>query len=384
MKKKIQIYAPLTKEGGREIETGFIASILSEKYSVKITSLGNFYKNSSIHNIINKNIVISSVNKKVYEKTRHYKLIIDVFSFLKKNTNPNHFRGSNSTLKIIFKIENKKIKILEEEIKKTNLVFICAQLSTNYVKQIIRIAKENNIPTIFRTTGTIKINKKNFSWCKDVSIFVHHSQKNTNILNKEITHNYIIIDQCAIEENKILNTVKPSKSIKTFCVLSRLSSEKQIDKVILAFKAIAEELDFLLIFGSGPEEKFLKKIAKNNKRIIFKGSIPNSNIHTVFNQIDCFIISSSEEAGPITGIEAMAAGKIIISTRVGAMEERFGGLCFFYNGSVEDLKQKMLEVKNTNSQDLEIINKKMKDLYIKNYSLDKITKKYLNVISEFI
>jgi hypothetical protein len=32
MKNKIQIYAPLSKNGGMEIETGFIASVLEKKF----------------------------------------------------------------------------------------------------------------------------------------------------------------------------------------------------------------------------------------------------------------------------------------------------------------------------------------------------------------
>ena len=43
MKNRIQIYAPLSKHGGREVETGFIASILEKKYELVITSLADYY-----------------------------------------------------------------------------------------------------------------------------------------------------------------------------------------------------------------------------------------------------------------------------------------------------------------------------------------------------
>jgi len=62
--------------------------------------------------------------------------------------------------------------------------------------------------------------------------------------------------------------------------------------------------------------KNLRSLAKNNPNIVFKGQLGNSKTHQAFRDNDCLIISSSEEAGPLTGIESMAAGKIMISTRV--------------------------------------------------------------------
>jgi hypothetical protein len=83
MKNKIQIYAPLSKHGGREIETGFIASVLEKKYEVVITSLGNYYEDSDLK-YIEKTIVFNSLNKKIYEKNLLVKITADLISFFKK------------------------------------------------------------------------------------------------------------------------------------------------------------------------------------------------------------------------------------------------------------------------------------------------------------
>lgn len=382
MKNKIQIYAPLSKYGGREIETAFIASVLEKKYEVVLTSLGNYYEDSDLK-YIEKTISFNSLNKKIYEKNLLVKTTIDLISFLKKKNMPNHFRISNGLIKRIYNIEKKKLKILQDEIKVSNLIFICAQLSTNYIQKIIQMSKENNIPVILRTTGTIK-QKKNMDWCLDVKKIIHHSEANAKILENRISTNYEIIDQCSLSERKLLSSRKTSKKINNFLVVSRLTEEKQIDRVIMAFNQVSDEKDLLIICGEGPLDDYLRDLAKMNNRIIFKGFINNSKIDTVFKEADCFIISSREEAGPLTAIEAMAAGKVIISTKVGAMQERFNNLCFWYDGSVSGLKQKMKMVKKMDHQAITERYYQMRNLYLNNYSVKKITNQYLKSVSNLI
>ena len=52
----------------------------------------------------------------------------------------------------------------------------------------------------------------------------------------------------------------------------------------------------------------------------FLGYVPDKA--EFYGSIDVFVVSSREEGGPITGVEAMAAGLPIITTPVGAMPER--------------------------------------------------------------
>ena len=245
------------------------------------------------------------------------------------------------------------------------------------------MSKENKIPVIFRTTGTIK-QKKNLDWCLDVKKFIHHSEANAKILENRISTNYEIIDQCSLSERKLLSNTKISKKINNFLVVSRLTEEKQIDRIIKAFNQVSDEKDLLIIYGEGPQDDYLRDLAKMNNRIIFKGFINNSKIDTVFKEADCFIISSAEEAGPLTAIEAMAAGKVIISTKVGAMQERFNHLCFWYDGSVSGLKQKMKLVKKMDPQAITERYYQMRNLYLNNYSVKKITNQYLKSVSNLI
>jgi len=386
MKKKIHIFAPLSKHGGREIETGFIASLFQYKYNVSLISLVNYYKNSDVE-IFNKIPLYSSLNKEVYHSNILIRILIFLMSIIKKKNTPLHFRLSNKLIKKIFDIEKSKIEIIESNVKKSDLIIICAQLSSNYVKEIVQIAKDNNVPTIFRTTGTIKVNDKNkdvYNWCKNVSLFLHHSESNAEKLNKYINVNYKIIDQCALYEDKLLKIIKQNEKVSTFLVLSRLSPEKQIDKVINGFNSICSKTDKLLIYGDGEEKNKLLKLASESNNIEFRGVIENKNIDSVFEESDCLIISSSEEAGPISGIESMAAGVLIISTKVGAMPERLKDYKFWYDGTQKDLERVMKQVKTINGDQLQNYSKNLRNIYKKHYSLGYLKNQYENTVGKII
>ena len=266
------------------------------------------------------------------------------------------------------------------------MVIVCAQLDSNYVKQLIEFTSKYNKPIIFRTTGTIKINPeqlKQYGWCSKVSLFLHHSEANAQNLYKYINAPYQIIDQCAIHENELLKISKKINKIYNFLVLSRLAPEKQIDTVINAFNKISEKEDRLFIYGKGEEEEKLKKIA-NQDNIEFKGVIANKELYKVFTNLDCLIISSSEEAGPLSAIESMASGVLIISTKVGAMTERLNNYDFWYDGSEEDLQRVLKNVKQLSTEEVEKRSEMLKNRYIEKYSLNKLSKEYLRIVESVI
>ena len=57
----------------------------------------------------------------------------------------------------------------------------------------------------------------------------------------------------------------------------------------------------------------------------YLGMLQPNEFISFYNKIDVLIIPSFAESGPLSGLEAMAAGRIILSTRVGAMPERLEG-----------------------------------------------------------
>lgn len=383
MKKKILIIAPTGRLGGRELETGFIASVLSKFYDVRVISTANYYCDSEV--ISFDNIDYTSLNRILFKKSFLIRALTFITSIFRKDTRYSHRSLSISSLKRMLNIETRKKRILSNEIKKNDLTFICAQVYSNYIKFIVETSKDHKIPVIFRTTGTINenIGKLNFTWINNVSLFIHHSKSNANRLDNFFKNKFILIDQCAFNEDKLLNIEISNQPISNFFTLSRLSKEKQLDVVINAFNTLNNKSDILYIFGEGPELENLRSLAKNNPNIVFNGQLVNNKTHHAFRDNDCLIISSSEEAGPLTGIEAMAAGKILISTRVGAMSERISNYKHWYDGTKEELIKEIQNIKTLQINDIINERQQLREIYKENHTIEVVSGKYLNGVSMF-
>jgi len=382
--KKILLFGPIGDFGGRELEAGFIANALNNEYNVKICSTVYCTERSQVFNFIAKEQMFS-LSKAVINKH----LLIKICAFIAymrfgfKFSVPFYFY--NTMNKKYFKLVSKTNQVIEGLVAENDVIIICAQLTSNYLKEVVKYAYLKNIPVIFRTTGTISVYNSielttGFDWLEKVTTFMHHSEVNAKKLSLLNKYNYIIIDQCAYNEEKLLRT--PSKTIKisNFLVLSRLSKEKQVDIVIKAFNNIGKPTDYLHIYGTGPELVYLKQLAANNSNIVFYGHIAHSQSHELFIKHDCLLISSSEEAGPLTGIEAMAAGLPIISTKVGAMSERLPDHIYWYDGSQEQLELKMQKIKELSISEVNSISKAIRQRYVEKYSMETIKKKYQNVV----
>jgi len=96
------------------------------------------------------------------------------------------------------------------------------------------------------------------------------------------------------------------------------------------------------------------------------------------------VIPSHEEAGPLVGIEAMAAGKLIFSTKVGAMAQRLYNTenDFWFDINKEQSFLQLIErVKNIKPEGIKVIREKNRKIYLENYSIEKISNEYLNIFN---
>lgn len=383
MKKNLLIIGPIGDKGGREIEAGFVANVLKNRYNVEILTTGFFYKNSDV-TIFKNEIPFTGIDKIIYDSSFIIRLITNIICTIKRRSIPNHFRVSSFFIKKIFNLKQNRIGVLRKKINNNNIILIFAQLESNYIKAIIEIAYKNNLKIFFRTTGNIKyFVRDRVELFKKVDCFIHHSPKNKNNFEKHYyKHNFEIIDQCSLIEKDLLSIPTKIKKITTFLVLSRLSNEKRVDRVIKGFKNVCNNEFKLIICGEGEAISNLKIIAKNNVNILFKGHVNQYMLKNLFLEADCFIVSSDFETGPITGIEAMASGVPIISTKVGAMEERLGSNCIWYNGSVKDLEKKMLKIIEYNDKQVEQISLLYRNLYLEKFTIKNISNRYINVLEK--
>lgn len=107
--------------------------------------------------------------------------------------------------------------------------------------------------------------------------------------------------------------------------LSRLGPEKGLDTLVRGFATAAAVDDRLLlrIAGTGSEGPAVAALATElgvADRVQMVGYVEDRV--SLLAGLDVFVVSSVEEGGPITGVEAMAAARPIVSTAAGAMRER--------------------------------------------------------------
>jgi glycosyltransferase involved in cell wall biosynthesis len=116
-----------------------------------------------------------------------------------------------------------------------------------------------------------------------------------------------------------LERFKPikKKKGKNIVYIGRLSREKGVDKVILALKKLPEFN--LIIVGEGPERKKLEELSQEQSNVNFVGF--RENVERYLDKADYFIMNSSFEVFSFALIEALSAGKIVLSTNVGNAPE---------------------------------------------------------------
>lgn len=383
MQKKVLILGPIGDFGGREVEANIIARALEQDNDVCVLSTGYMTSDSfALKNL--KKVKWASVSKKIVSRNP----ILFFLSFLSRIVNKGKLKNygylNNLISKKIFDLDKLYQKEIEKMLKKSNLVILCVQLTSKFFPEIVSFCDENKIPCLVRTTGTIReISQSEFSFLKKVNLFIHHSEANALNLNKQFNLPYSIIDQCALNEEQLLALQVKSNNDLRFGYLGRLSEEKGVLPIADFFSKTS--LPFI-IAGDGNQKKQLLEIISNKSNCEFMGSVSNENLALFFDAIDVLIIPSYEESGPLVGLEAMAAGKIIISTKVGAMEERLEGLPSFWFkiDNMQTLELAIRQVMDLSEAERVMLSNSLKERYICQYSFHAISEKYKILTKRFI
>jgi glycosyltransferase involved in cell wall biosynthesis len=109
---------------------------------------------------------------------------------------------------------------------------------------------------------------------------------------------------------------------KVILHVGRLAARKGCAEVLISFKKVLKERSDvkLLIVGTGPLEKRLKKLAVKlniEKDTIFTGTLPFNDIQMLYASSDIFLMHSYWEGFGMTNQEALASGMPVICTNVG-------------------------------------------------------------------
>lgn len=112
------------------------------------------------------------------------------------------------------------------------------------------------------------------------------------------------------------------KNNKVILHIGRLAARKGVAEVLKSFqKILVSRSDVkLLIVGTGPLEKKLKKLSKKlniDNATIFTGVVPFPDLQMLYASCDLFLMHSYWEGFGMTNQEALASGLPVICTNVG-------------------------------------------------------------------
>lgn len=378
MKKKVLIFGPIGDFGGRDVEVNIIAKSLKEYFEIRFFS--SIYISAESYSLLDlrspnySSFQIELSNRFFWLKFISYLLQVKNH---KKKLRPYAF-VKNKLSKKLFNFRKHKLEILQHEVEMADVIIVCGQLTSKYLKEIVNYSSDYKKPCMVRTTGTINpFKKSDFEFLNQVSRFIHHSEKNASNLNTIYDLPYTVIDQCALNDSKLLALPIAKEKPLRFGFLGRLSIEKGIIELVDFF---SNQLEYnLLIAGNGP---LLNQVI-NKKNIEYIGQVEPQNLPFFFEKIDVLIISSHEESGPLVGLEAMAAGKIIVSTDVGAMKDRLLGTKNNFWFDLQDINTLRNIFEKLEALDLESISICNRENYIKEYQFNSIQDKYLQLVKIF-
>lgn len=168
-----------------------------------------------------------------------------------------------------------------------------------------------------------------------VDYFIANSHTVADRIKKYYNRDSIVIYP-PVEVEKFSISDQPKKY---YLAGGRLVPYKRFDLAVKAFSRLGAPLK---IFGIGPEDKYLRRIAKPN--VEFLGKVSDSQRAELYANCIAYLNPQEEDFG-ITAIEAMASGRPVIAySRGGAKETIIDGMTgeFFDEQIWEELADKIL------------------------------------------
>ncbi|PKM93722.1 MAG: hypothetical protein CVU84_14160 [Firmicutes bacterium HGW-Firmicutes-1] len=204
----------------------------------------------------------------------------------------------------------------------------------------IRFSKYKNVMIKFVVNCyiTFLIKHSNQVFVLDTTTYTDYKKYNKNV---EKVMNSIDLEQ-----------FKRSKPIQTEHIqgvyVGRLSQNKNIDKIIMAYKDLPLQHK-LKIIGNGEMHEALSNLIKEHhleEQVVLIGSKTQEELPKYYHDANLLIMNSDVEGLPMVILEALSSGLPIVTTPVGAIPEMIqdGIHGRFTNGTSNDIRMKMLEL----------------------------------------
>lgn len=151
----------------------------------------------------------------------------------------------------------------------------------------------------------------------------------SNFLKKALIKSKIGKDHHVIPnvvESSEENIERTDDEIRILNVSDMEDSIKNISGMLHAFAAVSPKYPNLRLHlvGGGSDEKMLKKLAKDlglSAKVTFFGRLANDKVLPMYQLVDFVLINSKVETFSVVAAEALLAGKPVLTTRCGGVEE---------------------------------------------------------------
>lgn len=303
-----------------------------------------------------------------------------------KKYNGDIFTSKRLILKNFFKIRKDFEKIISLNnfdvihLHSANLGFIFLPIAKRYgVKKIIvhshNVSFSDNLLKSIRNKFLIKLSEKYVT--DRVSCGIDAGKSMFKKSTFTFIPNGINVDKFTYNESsrkKMRDELSIPSDMKVLGMVGRLASQKNCLFSLNVMKSLNENYKLVLV-GSGPEEKKLKKFCKKNNlcdKVIFLGN--RSDISEILSLFDLFLIPSLYEGFPVSILEASANGLKVISSSSITRQVNFGNV-FFEDLNYKNWVSRIVEIMEVNEYyrknlldgtEFDIINssKKIEDLYL--------------------
>ncbi len=155
------------------------------------------------------------------------------------------------------------------------------------------------------------------------------------------------------------NNLESDTFLKSILYTGSLNTEFGIEMLLDAFQRIDDSNVELWICGSGETESKIKEKAKVNRRIKFFGYVSNEKARALQNKATILINPRKNDATytkysfPSKTMEYIASGKPVIMYKLDGIPNEYDEHLYYVDSdSVEDLKDKIIEVLNKSPEEL--------------------------------
>jgi glycosyltransferase involved in cell wall biosynthesis len=169
-------------------------------------------------------------------------------------------------------------------------------------------------------------------------LFWHNSQQLKNTISRDI----LIANEVNLLALHAVKTTEPF----TFGYLGRISREKNLEDMILLIDFLNNKNQKkcqLLIQGEGDAlylnelQQLIINLDLQDSVQILNAFLQPQQTHLFYKKITVFLVTSKLEGGPMTALEAAAAGCFVMGYDIGAMKARFNTLDYIVNLNFKQL-----------------------------------------------